>query len=123
MTPTFEQAVEMARNLPPADFEKFIEWAKHQQPQNGKQNEAKRKKVEEDVRKFRLAMKWINEHRQEYLGQWVCLDGDKLISHGTDAMKVHAEAKAAGIKSPFMEQIVQEEKTGSYIIGGFEACR
>lgn len=123
MTPSFEQVVEMAQNLPSADFDKFIRWANSQQPRNGKQDEAKREKVAEDVRKFQLALKWINEHRDEHLGQWVCLDGDKLISHGTDALKVHAEAKAAGIKSPFMELINQEEKTDGYIIGGFEACR
>lgn len=119
MTLNFEQVVEMARNLPPADFEKFIEWAKHQQPQNGKQDEAKRKKVEEDVRKFRLSMKWVRDNRQEYLGQWVCLDGDRLISHGFDAKKVFREAEEAGFKSAFCELVIEEPEA---YMGGFEAC-
>ena len=33
----------------------------------------------------------------------VALDGDRLIAHGTQAREVYAAARAAGIKSPFVE--------------------
>jgi hypothetical protein len=119
MTPSFEQVVEMAQNLPSADFDKFIRWANSQQPRNGKQDETKREKFAEGVRKFRLSMDWIRANRQEYLGQWVCLDGDKLISHGFDAKKAFREAEEAGYKSAFCERIVEEPQA---YMGGFEAC-
>ena len=34
---------------------------------------------------------WIEAHRDEYLGQWVALDGDRLIAHGSDAKKVYGK--------------------------------
>lgn len=66
--------------------------------------------VEQQLERFRKAMKWIDEHRAEYLGQWVALEGDRLISHGPDALQVDAAARAAGITSPFLEQVLEEEK-------------
>lgn len=121
MTPTFEQALEIVKNLPPAELQKLGDWIR--QHQNSAQNEAKRKKVDEQVRKFRLAMKWIDEHRAEFIGQWVCLDGDKLISHGREAKRAFREAEEAGYPSPFCELITEKEENGDYMIGGFEAQR
>lgn len=65
--------------------------------------------VEQQIERFRRVMQWIEEHRAEYLGQWVALEGDQLISHGSDALQVHNAAKAAGIVSPFLERIEEEE--------------
>ena len=62
---------------------------------------------------FQLAISWIDEHRDEYLGQWVCLDGNKLIANGPDAKQVYRRAKAKGIKIPFIEQ-VREDETSPY---------
>jgi hypothetical protein len=50
-------------------------------------------------------LQWLKEHRHEYLEQWVALDGDRLIAHGPQAREVYAAARAAGIKSPFVEFI------------------
>lgn len=41
-------------------------------------------------------LKWIAEHRREYAGQWVALDGDRLIAHRTDHSQVWAAAEADG---------------------------
>jgi hypothetical protein len=41
----------------------------------------------------RRELQWIKEHRQEYAGQYVALDGERLLSHGTDGRKVIAEAR------------------------------
>lgn len=82
-------------------------------------NSNKNQKVEEEVRKFNLAMNWIKENRDKYLGKWVCLDGDVLIGYGEDGTKVYNEAKAKGIEIPFME-FVKEEETA--YLGGWEGC-
>jgi hypothetical protein len=50
-------------------------------------------------------MEWLKEHHHEYLEQWVALDGDRLIAHGKQAREVYAAARAAGLKSPFVEFI------------------
>ncbi|HYE76332.1 MAG TPA: DUF5678 domain-containing protein, partial [Blastocatellia bacterium] len=49
--------------------------------------------------------KWIEEHRAEYLGLWVALSGDRLLSSGTDARKVYEEARAAGEEAPYLARI------------------
>jgi hypothetical protein len=51
-------------------------------------------------------LRWLKEHRHEYVGQWVALDGDRLVAHGTNAREVFQEAREAGVKVPFVEQIL-----------------
>lgn len=58
--------------------------------------------------KFRLALKWIDAHRKEFDGQFVLLDGDRLLSHGNDAKKLYDFARAQGITSPFIKRIKAE---------------
>lgn len=45
---------------------------------------------------------WIREHRNEYGGQWVALEGDRLIAHGEESRDVFAAARADGAKMPFV---------------------
>lgn len=51
-------------------------------------------------------LRWLKEHRHKYLGQWVALDGDRLVAHGTNARDVFHTAREAGVKVPFIEQIL-----------------
>jgi hypothetical protein len=68
--------------------------------------------------KFQKALRWIEENRAEFLGKWVCLDGENLIASGDDAKKVYTEAKAKGIKIPFIEQVREEENSAYW--GGWD---
>lgn len=61
-------------------------------------------------------MRWIKEHRKEYAGQWVALDGDRLLSHGTDARQVFAEARQS-VTSPFFAHLEPENE--GHFIGGW----
>lgn len=67
-------------------------------------------KIHTELEKYRRAQQWIVEHRSEYMGQWVALDGDHLIGHGLNACELHLKAKAEGIEIPFVEQITEEPK-------------
>ena len=87
---TLEQLIEAARALPSDERRRLREWLEEQE-------------------RFQKALGWIKEHRAEYLGQWVVLDGDRLISHGRDARKVYDEALVAGIRTPFLKRIIEEE--------------
>jgi hypothetical protein len=51
-------------------------------------------------------LQWLATHRHEYLGQWVALEGDRLLAHGTNAREVFQQARQAGVASPFIEQIL-----------------
>jgi hypothetical protein len=47
-------------------------------------------------------MRWLAQHRAEYAGQWVALDGDQLICHGTNNREVLAQVRKLGVKIPFV---------------------
>jgi hypothetical protein len=51
------------------------------------------------------SMRWMNEHSHEYGGQWVALDGDRLIAHDVDADEVFAAADADGAYLPLVTYI------------------
>jgi len=54
---------------------------------------------------YSAAQQWLTEHAREYAGQWVALDGNRLIAHGTDARAVYAAAKADGAYLPLVELV------------------
>ena len=50
-------------------------------------------------------MKWIEEHKHEYVGQWVALDGDRLIVASPIRAEISAAIKADGAKLPLVHRI------------------
>lgn len=55
-------------------------------------------------------LRWLKEHRHEHIGQWVALDGNRLLAHGTNAREVFRAAREAGVKAPFVEQILPADE-------------
>jgi uncharacterized protein DUF5678 len=51
------------------------------------------------------AMEWLRLHSKEYGGEWVALDGSRLIAHGPNAMEVYAAAEADGAYLPMIKYI------------------
>ncbi len=51
---------------------------------------------------------WLRAHGQEYSGQWVALNSEVLLSHGSDARTVRHEARAKGVQTPLMVHISDE---------------
>jgi hypothetical protein len=64
----------------------------------------------------RRERQWLLQHGKEYEGQWVALDGDCLLSHGTDGRLVLAEARRIGVSVPF---VVRVEKPDELPFGGW----
>lgn len=56
------------------------------------------------------AMRWMADHWREYPDQWVALDGDRLIAHGTDFKTVDAAASADGAYLPMVTFIERESE-------------
>ena len=49
-------------------------------------------------------MAWLEAHGNEFIGQWVALDGDRLVAHGADALSVREEARRQGVQVPLMHR-------------------
>ncbi|MDQ3684598.1 MAG: DUF5678 domain-containing protein [Acidobacteriota bacterium] len=90
---TLEQLIEEARRLPPAEKRRLRD-ALDLELQNAPTH-----------RTHERERAWIEANRDEYLGQWVALDGDKLLAHGHDAREVADAARGQGVTAPFMEHI------------------
>ena len=101
MTPTFEQAIEIVKALPKNEREKLRDWID--------KNQEKSSDFENRQERFQRSMRWIHEHREKFDGQWVALDGDNLLAHGTDGKKVHSEAQAKGVQTPLMHRVSVKE--------------
>jgi hypothetical protein len=106
-TATVEQILETIATLP-ANEQTRLRQALNQQP---------RKK--EPLGKFvdpipvfgeKENMRWIAEHWRDYQDQWVALDGDRLIAHGTDFKAVDAAASADGAYLPLVTFIERESE-------------
>ena len=59
----------------------------------------------ERVRSRLAEQEWLNRHGHEYRGQWVAIEGDRLISHGTKAAAVLDAARRQGIERPLLTQV------------------
>jgi len=62
------------------------------------------------------SLTWLNENRDKYSGQWVALDGDRLIASGSTAKEVYSKAKDEGVEIPFVD-LVAEEESGPFTGG------
>jgi len=93
----YEQALAVVQALPPEDQQRLRQWLEEKQKladqtTNGADSPGSFRERE---------MRWLSEHRGEYIGQWVALDGDRLVSHDEDLGKVFDAARAQGVKVPF----------------------
>ena len=113
MQTTLEQIKQVVLQLPTEEFEKFDEWYEAERRKKPK-DEKKEKLKKYEIERFQKAQEWIHKNREKYMNEWVCLEGDQLIAHGTDALEVHRKAKEAGIEIPYLEHIVEESDWGGW---------
>jgi hypothetical protein len=59
---------------------------------------------------------WLQEHRNEYAGQWVALDGERLIASGDDLKQVANTARRIGASDAL---IMRVESNDSLPFAGF----
>ncbi len=48
---------------------------------------------------------WVEQHKAEYAGQWVALDGDRLIAASPNRMEISVAVKADGAYLPLILRI------------------
>lgn len=105
---TLEQILEDAKNLPPEE-QRRLRAALNALGSNGDTQPAYRTNEQERA--------WIDAHRDEYLNQWVAVDGDHLVAHGPDAKKVYDEAREQGITAPYLERVSHKQEA---FMGGWQ---
>ncbi len=103
MIHTAEQLADSVRSLPLAEREEFFRLL-GSPARNG---EAANSQDESDE-KFQKALKWVDENRKEYDGQFVLLEGDNLLACGTDPKRLYDEARKRGIRAPFVKRVKAE---------------
>ena len=50
-------------------------------------------------------LEWRRTHTEtlrSYADQWVVLEGEQIVAHGTDPLHVLAQARATGIRTPYI---------------------
>lgn len=100
-----EQIVETVRALPVAERERFFELIESDRNTDIGTNGSRLEGFDEINAQIKASVQWIDVHKEEYDGQWVCLDGNQLISHGLDAKTVYEDARSKGVETPFIERI------------------
>lgn len=113
MQVNLEQAKQVVLQLPAEEFEKFDEWYEAEKYKFSKDIKKETLKKYE-VERFQKAQEWVHKNREKYMNEWVCLEGDRLIAHGADALEVHRKAKEAGIEIPYLEHLVEESDWGGW---------
>ena|SRR6185369_667290 len=105
MNANLEQAIEIIKALPVEDYGKLREVLDEEERAKRQKDE----KLQYRLERYKKAQKWLDEHREEYMNQWVCLEGERLIGHSADGKELYQKARAAGLEIPFIHHIVEEK--------------
>lgn len=100
-TATVEKILEEITALPPSEQTR-LRLLINQQPTSRKKEPLAKFVDPLPVPDQQPAMKWLAEHGHEYPDQWVALDGDRLIAHGTEYKNVSEAARASGVYLPMI---------------------
>ena len=61
------------------------------------------------VNERREELRWLATESGPYAGEWVALDGPRLVAHGEKLASVSAAAKAAGVTEPFFASVPRDK--------------
>ena len=63
----------------------------------------------EPVSERRAELDWLAKNGRAYAGQWVALDGSRLIAHEQKLADVRAKARDAGIAEPLFASVPDDD--------------
>jgi Family of unknown function (DUF5678) len=104
-----EQLNSLKEQLAPLSPQEKLKLARFLIDQAGLDQQRKRGEV--DVDRSDSAVKrmqhlaWLKAHREEYAGQYVALDGDRLLGAGATIQEAHEQARRHGVERPFLTHI------------------
>ena len=65
-------------------------------------------------------LQWLQSNRKElqgFAGEWIVLDGERIIAHGRNAAEVVREARSKGVHVPFLHRVEGKRPKGVVRIG------
>ena len=99
-----DQIIKSISQLPAAEQERIRRWLEEKRATNGEGRGSPAQ-----ANRSARSLRWLHENREKYSGQWVALDGDRLIASGTTAKEVYSKAKAEGVEVPFVELVTDRD--------------
>ena len=108
MNSSFDQIIKSIEQLPAPEQERIRRWLDEKGTANGKRDGS-----QTNATRSAKSLRWLHENREKYLGEWVALDGDRLIASGPTAKEVYSKAKAEGVEIPFVELVTDPEPVPS----------
>ena len=108
-----DEIIKSIAQLPAAEQERLRRWLEEKEATNEK-GQGSRALANRSVKSLR----WLHQNREKYSGQWVALNGDRLIASGPTAKEVYSKAKAEGVEIPFVELVIDPEpgpSTGGWL--------
>jgi len=57
----------------------------------------------------REELRWLATESSPYAGEWVALDGPRLVAHGEKLASVRAAAEAAGVTEPLFATVPRDK--------------
>src|SRR5688572_1882537 len=108
MTLSVDQIIKSIERLPATERERIRQWLEEKGAKNGEGHGS-----QAHVNRSAKSLRWLDQNRQEYFGQWVALDGDRLIASGLTAKEVYSKAKAESVETPFVELVKDPEPVPS----------
>lgn len=61
------------------------------------------------TQEYASELEWLAREARPYAGQWVALDGGRLLAHGPKLAAVKAAAEAAGFSHPFLASVPDDD--------------
>lgn len=108
MSLSFDQIIKAIEQLPAPEQERIRRWLNEKGATNGEGHSSPA-----PANRSAKSLRWLHENREKYSGQWVALDGDRLIASGPTAKDVYSKAKAEGVEVPFVELVTDQEPVPS----------
>jgi hypothetical protein len=108
-----DEIIKSIAQLPAAEQQRIRRWLEEKGATN-REGQGSQAQANRSARSLR----WLHENREKYSGQWVALDGDRLIANGPKAKEVYSKAKAEGVEIPFVELVADSEpvlSTGGWL--------
>lgn len=103
---TAESIMTMIEQLPSTERARLTELIKEQESEPVKAKAPRDKRVPSQPMPDRTKeMDWVEQHKHEYPGQWVALDGGRLVAASPNRMDIGAAIKADGAILPLILRI------------------
>ena len=108
---TLEQIIDEARSLSPAEKRKLRQVLDLELEQAKGRDRAKPTHTENGDDKAReRRLEWLKSHREQYGGQYVALDGDRLIAVGPNYRVAREKALTAGKTNAFVTYLSKPDE-------------